>query len=198
MGQLWALAVGPAQSRGHLVQPSSDPDFWLLCPTTSVRARATRAKKNWGPALKSGASRLLTALEKVVRIALRLYLSLSFPLSIKHFLVRSNCVKTSPIQMCYCQSKIRYEQIFPCPPATKLCHQLIVFNFYSRAERCLSPLLAASLTPPSQARLQALQVFPLQQVNHHLEGQKLQRVNHCSRKKVFSSSQGRRLISVKE
>ena len=83
-------AVGPAQSRGHLlVKPCSDPDFWLLCPTCTVRARATRAKVGFlGPALHcSGAILSSSALESnIFYMVLRLYLMLSLPLLVIHFL----------------------------------------------------------------------------------------------------------------
>ena len=81
-------AVGPAQSRDHLlvVLPCSDPDFWLLCPTCTVRARATRAKVGFlGPALHcSGAILSSSALESnIFYIGLMI---LSLPLLAIHFL----------------------------------------------------------------------------------------------------------------
>ena len=81
-------AVGPAQSRDHLlvVLPCSDPDFWLLCPTCTVRARATRAKVGFlGPALHcSGAILSSSALESnIFYIGLMI---LSLPLLVIHFL----------------------------------------------------------------------------------------------------------------
>ena len=79
-------AVGPAQSRGHLVQPCSDPDFWLLCPTCTVRARATRAKVGfWGQRCTAvGPSCLLLHL-KVIFVYFGLMI-LSLPLLVIHFL----------------------------------------------------------------------------------------------------------------
>ena len=94
-------AVGPAQSRGHLlVKPCSDPDFWLLCPTCSVRARATRAKVGFlGPALHcSGAILSSSALEGNIR------LFWSFD-PVSSFVGDTFSVQTSPVEMWYCQSR---------------------------------------------------------------------------------------------
>ena len=81
-------------------QPCSDPDFWLLCPSCTVRARATRAKVGFlGPALHcSGAILSSSALEGNIR------LFWSFD-PVSSFVGDTFSVQTSPVEMWYCQSR---------------------------------------------------------------------------------------------
>ena len=143
-------AVGPAQSRGHLlVKPCSDPDFWLLCPTCTVRARATRAKVGfWGQRCTAvGPSCLLLHL-KVIFVYIGLMI-LSLPLLVIHFL-------SKPVQIKCAIVKGGMNR----PQRTKL-----PFNFFLIVVVCdlltelslaytYPPFLAGCLTvAPSEARL---------------------------------------------